>query len=249
MKLWELVEYLDAYLETGRFKDYAPNGLQVEAGEIVAKIGCAVTASAAVIRQAVATGLDTLLVHHGYFWKGEDARLVGMKGRRVAMLMRQGISLLAYHLPLDAHPEVGNNVALARELGFPVRGTLDSDPGLVCWGELPSPMGADEVGRLLGQRLGCNPLILSGGEHPIKRIAWCTGAAADYIDLAAQGGMDAFVTGEVAERSFHAAAELGVHLYGCGHHATERFGVAALGDHLRSRFDLEVTFLDEKNPI
>jgi dinuclear metal center YbgI/SA1388 family protein len=249
LELAEIVNYLDTYLEVANFRDYAPNGLQVEGRKSVAKVALAVSASAEVVEQAIVAGADAIIVHHGYFWKGEDPCLVGVKGNRVHLLMTNGMSLLAYHLPLDAHPEVGNNVGLAKALDIHVKGAIGPEPSLVLHGELSKPLPVASFSQRLAQVLGRDPVWLAGASETIRTLAWCTGAAADYVELAATAGVDAFVTGEVSERTFHMAAELGVHVFGAGHHATERFGVQALGEHLFRRFDLQTVFIDQPNPI
>lgn len=246
MQLNELVAYCNERLNIAEFDDYCPNGLQVEASSEVTKIVSGVTANQALIDAAVEQKADVLLVHHGYFWKGEPQPLTGMKGRRIATLMRAGINLLAYHLPLDAHPQLGNNAGLGRALqwsGEPIAA------GSLVWGaELPSALSNDAVSRHLHDTLGRQPLVL-GEERSIKRVAWCTGAAQGYIEKAAAAGFDAFISGEVSEQTLHLARELDIAYFAAGHHATERFGAKNLGDELAHKFALEHAFIDIDNPV
>jgi dinuclear metal center YbgI/SA1388 family protein len=243
--LHELVRWCDQALDVASFDDYCPNGLQVEAGRQVQNLVSGVTASQALIDAAAAAGADTLLVHHGYFWKGEPQPLTGMKGQRVASLFRHGINLIAYHLPLDAHPEWGNNRQLGEQLGLagaPVA------TGSLVW-RAPWDDSVDALQRRLATSLGRAPLHLPGGPQHIRHVAWCTGAAQGYITQAAAGGCDAFISGEVSEHTAHEAAELGLHYFGAGHHATERYGVQALGTALAARFGISHRFIDIPNPV
>lgn len=247
VNLYDLVAFCDEFLESARFQDYAPNGLQVQGRETVKRIVSGVSASQTLIEAAVERGADAILVHHGYFWRGEDPRVVGMKARRLSALLRHGISLIAYHLPLDAHPEIGNNARLAADLGVKVTGRFG--PGeLAMHGETAAPVsGADLAGRL-AQCLGRPPLHVAT-DRPIVRIGWCSGAAQDYLEQAAALGLDAYVSGEISERTWHAARELGIHYFAAGHHATERHGVRALGERLAAQFGLVHEFVDEANPV
>jgi dinuclear metal center YbgI/SA1388 family protein len=247
-ELADLVAYCDRRLEAAAFEDYCPNGLQVEAGTVVRRLVSGVTASQALIEAAVAARADALLVHHGYFWKGEPAPLTGMKGRRVAALLHHGISLLAYHLPLDAHAELGNNRQLGDRLGVVGGAPVDGSQGLLWQGELPAALAAVDFAERLGSALGRTPLLVSGGEHPVRRLAWCTGGAQGYITQAAALGVDAYLTGEVSEPTVHVARECGLHFYAAGHHATERYGVQALGAELAAHFGIEHRFIDVDNP-
>jgi dinuclear metal center YbgI/SA1388 family protein len=247
MHLRDLEAYCDELLRADGFEDYCPNGLQVEAGTTVRRLVTGVTACQALIEAAVADGADVLLVHHGYFWKGETPALTGIKGRRVRTLIAGEVSLLAYHLPLDAHPVVGNNRQLAERLGFVDAKPLDDE--LLWCGRLPKPLSPEELGTQIAARLGREPLHVGEGPNRIERIAWCTGAAQGFITRAAECGVDAFVTGEVSEATVHTARELGLHFYAAGHHATERYGVQALGDELARTFDLAHRFIDIDNPV
>ncbi|MCG6965520.1 MAG: Nif3-like dinuclear metal center hexameric protein [Chromatiaceae bacterium] len=244
-ELKDIVAYCDQRLDTGAFDDYCPNGLQVEGREQVASIVSGVTASQALVDAAVAHGADLLLVHHGYFWRGEPAPLVGMKGRRVRALMASGLSLLAYHLPLDAHPELGNNRQLGLILGFADAAPVD---GLLWGGELNSAISAGDLASRVASALGRAPLAV-GPDNAVRRIAWCTGAAQGMIEQAAARGFDAFISGEIAEHTVHQARELGILYLAAGHHATERYGVQALGSELSERFRVAHRFIDVDNPV
>jgi len=246
-----LVDYCNTLLASDAFNDYCPNGLQVEGTQQVQRIVTGVTASQDLLDAAVAAQADLLLVHHGYFWKGESAPVTGIKQRRLKTLLSNDLNLLAYHLPLDVHAELGNNVQLAKLLGWQVRGPLElGNPrsvGLV--GELPQAQTGEQLAQALAAALGRAPLFIAGHQRAVKRIAWCTGAAQGYIDKAIALGVDAFVTGEVSEPTVHAARENGINFYAAGHHATERYGVQALGDHLAQQFGLEHRFIDMDNPV
>jgi dinuclear metal center YbgI/SA1388 family protein len=240
--------YAQALLSADRFKDYCPNGLQVEGEGPIRRIVSGVTASEALIRAAVERDAQALLVHHGYFWRGEDPRLVGTRRRRIALLMAHGLHLFAYHLPLDAHPELGNNAQLARVLGWTVDGRFGDD-GLVCWHDLPRPTTADALAARVSRRLGRRALAVGHPPEAIRRVAWCTGAAQDMLEEAIAAGADAFVSGEISERTTHLAREAGVLYLAAGHHATERFGVQALGERLAAEFGLDHLFVDDPNPV
>lgn len=246
----ELTRYLAELLQVERFDDYAPNGLQLEGSSTVNKIVGGVTACQALVDAAVVKGADALLVHHGYFWRGEDPCVVGIKQRRLKALLDADINLLAYHLPLDAHPQLGNNTCLGTLLGLEARGGFGGGPGpdIGQYGELPSPMSGEAFAALLGKKLAREPLHIPGSNEPIRRIAWCTGAAQGYIEEAAALGVDAYLTGEVSEQTVHLAREVGIHFFAAGHHATERYGVQALGAHLAERHGLEFEFVDIENP-
>ncbi|WP_133859828.1 Nif3-like dinuclear metal center hexameric protein [Pseudomonas aestiva] len=248
LSLDQLVETADRYLESARIQDYCPNGLQVQGREQVRLLVSGVTASQQLLDAAVAAGADAILVHHGYFWKNEDARLTGMKHRRIKTLLSHDISLLAYHLPLDVHPEVGNNVQLGRRLGLQDIRPLPGDAkGLIWQGELPQPRSAADFARQVALVLQREPLVVDGGRS-IRHLAWCTGGAQGYIDQAIAAGMDAYLTGEVSEQTVHSARENGVSFFAAGHHATERYGVQALGDFLAAQLGIEHRFIDCDNP-
>lgn len=246
-----LVNYLDNYLEVGKVKDYCPNGLQVEGRGKVTKILGGVTASQALIDEAVRQGVDAILVHHGFFWKGERAEITGIKRNRLKALLENDISLLAYHLPLDVHPEVGNNTQLAKKLNLTITGPLEplaaKSIGLV--GELSEPMTAADFSVSVSRVLGRECMHIGDGEALIHRIAWCTGAAQSMIDKAVDLGVDAFLSGEISEPTVHTARETGVHYFSAGHHATERYGIQALGHKLETEYDIQFQFLDIDNPV
>lgn len=246
--LKNLIDYTDALLDVGAFQDYAPNGLQVQGRDGVRYLVTGVSASLALIEAAVTRGADAVLVHHGYFWKGEDPRVVGMKRARLQRLLGANISLLAYHLPLDAHPEFGNNAQLAKSLGLRSLGRFGPGAALAWHGELASPMSAQDFAKAIASALGQVPLYVAGGPQEVRRIGWCSGAAQGYIVDAAELGLDAYLSGEISEHTVHAARELGIHFFAAGHHATERFGVAALGRHLEEKFGLRHEFVDIPNP-
>ncbi len=247
----ELVRYCDGLLEAGRFRDYSPNGLQVEGRAEVRRLVTGVSASLALLEEAAARGADAVLVHHGWFWRGEDPRVVGMRRRRLARVLEAGMSLIAYHLPLDAHPELGNNAQLARRLGFVVEGRFGrgaEEPPIGMHGRVEEPLAAEALARRIAERLGREPLHVAGGPPEVRTIAWCSGAAQGWIEAAADLGVDAYLTGEVSEPTVHVARERGLHFFAAGHHATERDGVRALGEHLAARFGLEHEFVDVPNP-
>jgi dinuclear metal center YbgI/SA1388 family protein len=245
-----LVEEADRYLNAARISDYCPNGLQVEGRPQVRRIVSGVTASQALVDAAVEAEADVLLVHHGYFWKGENPCITGMKRRRLQTLLANDISLLAYHLPLDVHAEVGNNVQLAAQLGITVEGPLEPENPLTVGliGSLAESMSPRDFARHVHQVLGREPLLVEGDEM-IRRVGWCTGGGQGYIDQAIAAGVDLYLTGEASEQTFHSARENGISFIAAGHHATERYGVQALGDYLARRFAIEHLFIDCPNPI
>ena len=250
VSLTELTQMLEDILEPGRFRDYCPNGLQVQGRDQVALLVTGVTACQPLIDAAVAAGADAILVHHGFFWKGEPAPLVGMKRRRIATLLANDISLLAYHLPLDAHPLYGNNASLARLLEIEVEGSLE--PGnreaVGNTGRLSAPMRVADLLQRIEQRLGRSALHVGDPAATVQRVAWCTGAAQGYIEQAVAAGADVYITGEVSEPTVHVAREEGIHFIAAGHHATERYGVQALALELADRLPLETRFIDIDNP-
>lgn len=245
-----LVDEANRYLNVSRINDYCPNGLQVEGKPNVQRIVSGVTASQALLDAAVEAEADVVLVHHGYFWKNENPVVTGMKHRRLKTLLTHDISLMAYHLPLDLHPEVGNNVRLAHELGLTCEGPLDPDDpkGLVLVGSLEEPESPADFARRVQLALGREPLLVEG-DSVIRRVAWCTGGAQGYIDKAIAAGVDLYITGEASEQTFHSAKENGISFIAAGHHATERYGVQALGAYLAKRFAVDHLFIDCANPI
>ncbi|CAM3979402.1 Nif3-like dinuclear metal center hexameric protein [Shewanella aquimarina] len=245
-----LTRYLTEFLQVGNYKDYAPNGLQVEGKERIKTIVTGVTACQALIDRAVELKADALLVHHGFFWKGEPEPITGMKYRRIKSLITNDINLFGYHLPLDGHPMLGNNAELARELGIIDAESVEGvAQGLVWQGRLDEPMAPSAFAEHLAGVLGRQALHLGESNKPIHRLAWCSGGAQDYIDIAVELGVDAFISGEVSERTFHSAVEQDIHYYAAGHHATERFGIRALGEHLANEFGLTHHFVDIDNPV
>lgn len=248
MQLSELLNYNASLLQTSLYKDYSPNGLQIEGKAEVARIATAVTASQAVIDAALAWKADALLVHHGYFWRNEEAPIVGIKKRRVATLLAQDVNLLAYHLPLDAHETLGNNARLAEILGLQLC-SREGEQKLLNLGTLPHAQSLSDFGLRVGARLARLPQIIAGDGREIRRIAWCSGGAQGYFEQAIALGADAYLTGEVSEQCFHLAQESGVAFIAAGHHATERYGIQALGQHLAERFQLQHQFFDQDNPI
>jgi dinuclear metal center YbgI/SA1388 family protein len=243
----DLRVWLDALLDAGRFRDYCPNGLQVEGRERIRRIVCGVTASQALIEAAIERGADALLVHHGWFWKAEDGRVTGFRKQRMARLLAHDISLFAYHLPLDAHPELGNNAQLAARLGWSVTGRFaEQEIGFV--GVPPAPTSVAGLAARIEQALGRQPLLVGDPERAVARIAWCSGGAQGYFEDALATNADVFVTGEVSEQTVHLARETGMAFISAGHHATERYGVMALGDRVRQHFGIDCEFVDIDNP-
>lgn len=249
MELTALTRHLDELLNAAGIRDYCPNGLQVEGRAEVGTLVTGVTASLELVEAAIDAGADAVLVHHGYFWKGEAAPITGMKGRRIVRLIQAGVSLLAYHLPLDLHPTLGNNAQLARQVGWMPEGRFGEDE-LGCFGQPSTPgQGAEAVARELGTALGRAPLLVGDGSRPVRRIGWCTGAAQGFFEAAIDAGCDLFVSGEISEQTVHLARESGVPYISAGHHATERYGVQAVGAHLAERFGLSHRFIDIDNPV
>lgn len=248
MKRDELASTLDQLLEVSRFQDYCPNGLQVEGRAEIRRMVAGVTASQILLDRAIAMGADAVLVHHGYFWRGEEARVIGIRKRRLASLLRNDISLFAYHLPLDAHPQLGNNAQLASQMGWEVTGRFGGQE--MAWQGL-NPCGdtAVQMARRLEPVLGREPLLVGPADKPVRRLGWCSGGAQGYFEEALALGLDAYVCGEISEQHVHLAREAGVAFLACGHHATERFGVKALAEYLVKEFGLECEFVDIDNPV
>jgi dinuclear metal center YbgI/SA1388 family protein len=244
----ELELYLNNLLEIGRFRDYCPNGLQVEGSRRVQKIATGVTASLAFLEAAVEWGADTVLVHHGYFWKNEAPQITGRKYQRLRTLIANDLNLFAYHLPLDSHPELGNNAQIGARLGLIADGRFgDQDLGWIA--PLPMPLSLEHFTASVENALGRKPLVLGDADRELRRVAWCTGGAQGFFDDAIVAGADVYLSGEVSEQTMHIAAESGVAYLSAGHHATERFGVQAVGSHLSERFDIEHLFIDIDNPV
>lgn len=253
MQRQALLTELETLLQPFKFRDYAPNGLQVEGKDEIKRVVTGVTACQALLDEAVKLQADAVLVHHGYFWKGEPAQITGMKKRRLQTLLANDINLFAYHLPLDAHPELGNNAQLCRALGIEVERGLEPgstvETSVCVIAQTDSALTPDQLVQRIERTVGELVLYESGGEHAISRIAVCTGGGQDFIAQAAEQGADAFITGEVSERTIHVAREMGIHFFAAGHHATERGGIRVLGDYLAKQHDLDVTFVDIPNPV
>lgn len=248
MQREELGAYLDILLESARFRDYCPNGLQVEGRAEVRCIVCGVTASQALIDAAIARDADALLVHHGWFWKGEDGRVTGIRKARLQSLLAHDINLFAYHLPLDAHGQLGNNAQLAERLGWQITGRFaEQEIGFV--GVPSAPTFAGDVARHVEVELGRTPLLVGDESRRIAKIAWCSGGAQGYFEQAILAGADLFVSGEISEQTVHLARESGVPYLAAGHHATERYGVQALGAHLIASCGLDCQFVEIDNPV
>ena len=247
----ELNAYLNDYLAVDRYSDYCPNGLQVSGVADIKILVSGVTACQALLDAAVARHAHALIVHHGYFWKNENPCLTGMKRQRIATLLQHNMNLFAYHLPLDIHPIVGNNAQLAQRLGIRVTDQFEIRPKLPLGfvGELASPIKGDDFAHHIQSVLQRPPLHVAGTDRPIQRVAWCTGAAQNYLTAALAYKIDAYISGEVSESTVHAAREEGLHFFAAGHHATERYGIQALGRHLAKQFDLEHHFVDIDNPV
>ena len=250
VSLKELEFELNTLLKPEQFTDYCPNGLQLQGCSEIKKIVSGVTACQALIDAAVEGNADVLLVHHGYFWRGEDQTITGLKKNRIQSLLEHEISLFAYHLPLDAHKELGNNVQLAQKLDFVVEGVLDKSAKnpIVFKGRLQKSHTFNDFMHFLAARLEREPIGITGSTEKISTIAWCTGAAQKYIEMAAEAGVDAYLTGEISEPTVHIARETGLHFFSAGHHATERYGVQAIGDYLARKFNIFHEFIDIDNP-
>jgi dinuclear metal center YbgI/SA1388 family protein len=250
VEMSELAAYCQDLLEVDRFRDYCPNGIQVEGKTRIQKLVSGVTASLALIDAALVAGADAILVHHGYFWRNEAPCLVGMKRQRIVRLLHADVNLLAYHLPLDAHPVFGNNAQLAERLGLQVEGRFgNSEPAIGMHGRLTQSQTANAFAQVIAAQLAREPLHIAAGTANIRTVAWCSGAAQEYFSNAIDLGVDAFITGEVSEWCVHMARESGVHYFAAGHHATERYGVQALGEHLAQHFGIAHQFIDIANPV
>ena len=243
----EIESHLAALLAVDRFKDYGPNGLQVEGRAEVGRVVSGVTASLALIEAAIQAQADAILVHHGLFWRGQDGRITGWLRQRLAPLLAHGISLFAYHLPLDAHADLGNNAQLGLQLGLRAEARFgEQDLGFI--GAAAGVPDAPALAERVRHALGRSPLLLPGDGRPLRRVAWCSGGAQGYFEAAIAAGADAFLTGEISEPQAHIARETGVAFLACGHHATERYGAPALGAYLATRFGLQHRFIEIDNP-
>lgn len=247
-KIEDLLHYTQQLMQVESFKDYCPNGLQVEGRSEVRKIVTGVTASMALLEAAYAANADLILVHHGYFWKNEDDRVVGMKRKRLAFLLQNDLNLMAYHLPLDAHSIFGNNVQLGMQLGIDVVGNSETS-NMVVYGYLDQDIKLADFAMLINSKLKREPTVLGCDDKVVRKIAWCTGAAQGYFDAAIELGVDVFISGEISEQTTHQSLESGVAYISAGHHATERYGVQALGLHLAEKFNLEHEFIEINNPV
>ncbi|HRL20497.1 Nif3-like dinuclear metal center hexameric protein [Alcaligenes sp. SDU_A2] len=251
----DLARWLDTTLDAARFKDYCPNGLQVEGKPVIRKLVTGVTASLALVDAAIERQADAILVHHGWFWKNENPCVRGPKKTRLERVLQHQINLLGYHLPLDAHPELGNNAQLGRLLGITPWLNEQGQPqtcgpdGLVWLGELPQPVSLETFRLTVCSNLQREPLVVGDLQQNIRRIAWCTGGAQGFIDAAIQAGADLYITGEASEQTYHSAQENGIAFMAAGHHATERYGAKALGEHIARHFGIEVEFIDLDNPV
>ncbi len=248
MKREELIRYLDKLLESGRFRDYCPNGLQVEGRSEVQRLVAGVSATQALLDAAVARDADAILVHHGWFWRGEDGRVTGMRKTRLQTLLRHDLSLIAYHLPLDGHSELGNNAQLAKRLGW-LADDHFGEQELGCLGHLENPSTVAVIGERVGSALQRAPLLIGDGARPVSRVGWCSGAAQGLFEEAIARGVDLYLSGEISEQTVHLARESGVAYLAAGHHASERYGVQALAEHLAERFGLNCEFVDIDNPV
>ena len=248
MKIDALNNYLNTLLQPERFSDYCPNGLQVEGKPEINKIVTGVTASMALLQAALQANADAVLVHHGYFWRGEPLPIIGIKKRRIQFLLQHDINLFAYHLPLDMHPELGNNVMLAKQLGLQVT-SWAGEKNMLALVELNQAQTLQTFASMVENMLQRKPQVIGDLQKPIKRIAICTGAAQGYIEQAVAAGADCYISGEISEQTVHVARESGMSYISAGHHATERYGIQALGQHLAQKFGLQHEFIDSDNPV
>ncbi|MGJ8681480.1 Nif3-like dinuclear metal center hexameric protein [Paraglaciecola sp.] len=246
----QLLTFFDQLLSPNKIKDYCPNGLQIEGKQHISKLICGVSATQELIDHAVAVEADAIFVHHGYFWKGENPCLTGMKKKRIQTLLAHDINLFAYHLPLDIHPELGNNAQLAQLLGITnIKPLEDSNPNsVVMQGEFENPIQAEDLVQKITNKLNRAPLHEVSNKPEIKTVAWCTGGGQGYIEQAASLNIDAFITGEVSEQTIHVAREMNIHFYAAGHHATERYGAKAIAEHVKQHLNIESSFVDIDNP-
>lgn len=250
MQRHDLVKHLNDLLQVTKIRDYCPNGLQVEGRAEVSKVLCGVTASQALLDQAVAQQVDAVIVHHGYFWKSEAPEITGMKKRRLQTLLKHDINLLAYHLPLDVHPTLGNNAQLGDLLGFTdIQPLTTVEPlGVVQLATLEQPRKLTNLMATIETQLGRRVFCHDAGIGDIRRIAWCTGGGQGYIDAAFAAGAQLFISGEVSEQTIHSANEQGIHFIAAGHHATERYGIKALSAYVQQQLGLDSQFIDIDNP-
>jgi len=248
MHIDAITEYLDKLLQPSALNDYCPNGLQVHGRDDVNKLVVGVTASMEFLEKALLAEADTVLVHHGYFWRNENPTIVGIKKKRIEFLLDNRINLIAYHLPLDIHYEYGNNKQLAIRLGFEISKAIKPQ-SLVWHGILSNPMSIEDLSLHINNCLNRPPLIISEPKKMIRNIAWCTGAAQNYFEDAIALNVDAYLSGEISESTVHLAKESGVSYISAGHYATERYGVIALGQHLAQKFNLAYDFVEIDSPV
>lgn len=248
MKLTDLNNYLNQLLKPEQFSDYCPNGLQVEGKQEIQHIVTGVTASYDLLQAALADKADAILVHHGYFWRGESPEIVGIKKRRIQFLLQHNLSLIAYHLPLDAQAEFGNNVMLAKQLELTATGWA-GDKNMLLLAELSAPISLKDFAQIINVKLNRTSQVIGDLTQAVQKVGLCTGAAQGYIEQAVQAGVDVYISGEISEPTVHIARETGVSYIAAGHHATERYGVQALGEHLAEKFGLTHTFIDCDNPV
>ena len=250
MQRREFDQLLNGILKPHTIKDFCPNGLQVEGKNEIKKIVTGVTASQALIDAAIEQKADAILVHHGYFWKGETQQITGMKKRRIGALLANDINLFGYHLPLDVHPEIGNNAQLAKLLDIEIEAGLEPVANSVAMkGRLKIPLSGEEFANKIAKVLNRIPLTSLVRSAKIETIALCTGGGQGYIDLAAEQGIDAYLTGEASEQTIHSSREKNIDFFAAGHHATERYGIKALGELLAQEHGFDVTFIDIDNPV
>ena len=250
MQRREFNQLLNDILKPQLIKDFCPNGLQVEGKNEIKKIVTGVTASQALIEAAIEQQADAILVHHGFFWKGESQPITGMKKRRIGALLANDINLFGYHLPLDIHPTVGNNAQLAKLLDIEIETGLEPTSNSVAMkGRLKTPLSGEDFADKIAKVLNRTPLTSLVRSAKIETIALCTGGGQGYIDLAAEQGIDAYLTGEASEQTIHSSREQNIDFFAAGHHATERYGVKALGELLAQEHGFDVTFIDIDNPV
>jgi len=245
---YELLIKLNELLKPEQIKDYCPNGLQIEGNTNITRIATAVSATGSVIEQAIAQQAQALLVHHGFFWKGEPLTITGVKRQRIASLLKHNINLYAYHLPLDVHPTLGNNAQLAQKLGWQLAGTF-GDNNLIAYVDFEQPITLNQLQMHLFKVLERDPFLIGSVVDSIRRVAFCTGAAQDFLEIAAEQGAQVYISGEISERTVALARELGIVYVCAGHYATEQFGVQAVGRWLRENHQLDVFFIDDDNPV
>lgn len=251
MQSTEFENYLNALLKPEQIKDFCPNGLQIQGTDTIKKVMTGVTATQALIEQAISENVDALVVHHGFFWKNESYVIRGMKHKRIKALLENDINLFAYHLPLDIHPTLGNNAQLAKLFSIenvePLE--LGNSLSIPVKGEFLNELTSEKLAERISTALNRTCMHISAPSNkPIKTVAWCSGGGQNYIELAAEQGIDAFISGEVSEQTTHVAREMDIHFYCAGHHATERYGAKALAQHFNENLSIDATFIDIDNP-